>query len=237
MPNLASELLEALEDEQDVDSVFEKVIEIGKSLGFEYCAYGLQDPVPLSRPKILVRNNYPEEWHRRYLECMYHNIDPTVMHARRSLYPLVWSDEIFHDSREFWEEARSFGLEYGWVKGIFGPNGIRGMLALARSGDPITQAELKSKEYIMHYLVTVVHEVLANKLSPMLLEKDKKFLTDREIEILKWSADGKTSGEISEILVISVDTVNFHVKNSLAKLNVPNKTAAVVRAAMLGLLN
>jgi LuxR family transcriptional regulator len=36
--------------------------------------------------------------------------------------------------------------------------------------------------------------------------------------------------------VISVDTVNFHVKNAVMKLKTTNKTAAVVRAAMLGLL-
>ncbi|MBF3912595.1 LuxR family transcriptional regulator, partial [Burkholderia pseudomallei] len=32
-------------------------------------------------------------------------------------------------------------------------------------------------------------------------------------------------------------TVNFHVKNAILKLRTANKTAAVVRAAMLGLLS
>ncbi len=62
-------------------------------------------------------------------------------------------------------------------------------------------------------------------------------LTGREIEVLRWSASGKTSSEISEILVISVNTVNFHVKNAILKLKTANKTAAVARATMLGLLN
>jgi LuxR family transcriptional regulator len=31
--------------------------------------------------------------------------------------------------------------------------------------------------------------------------------------------------------------VEFHIKNSVAKLQAPNKTAAVVRAALLGLLS
>jgi len=62
-------------------------------------------------------------------------------------------------------------------------------------------------------------------------------LTAREVEVLKWTADGKTSGEVSEILCVSENTVNFHVKNAVAKLRTANKTAAVVKAAMLGLLN
>ncbi len=35
----------------------------------------------------------------------------------------------------------------------------------------------------------------------------------REKEILKWTAEGKTSAEIAMILSISENTVNFHQKN------------------------
>ncbi|HSK41898.1 MAG TPA: helix-turn-helix transcriptional regulator [Arenibaculum sp.] len=64
-----------------------------------------------------------------------------------------------------------------------------------------------------------------------------KKLTNREIEVLKWASYGKTSREISEILIISVNTVNFHVKNAMMKLETANKTATVARASMLGLLS
>jgi len=62
-------------------------------------------------------------------------------------------------------------------------------------------------------------------------------LTEREIEILKWSSYGKTSREVSEILCISTNTVNFHIKNAMTKLQTANKTATVARASTLGLLN
>lgn len=61
-------------------------------------------------------------------------------------------------------------------------------------------------------------------------------LTAREVEVLRWTADGKTSGEIADIMNITEHTVNFHIKNSLVKLDASNKTAAVVKAAMTGLL-
>jgi LuxR family transcriptional regulator len=61
-------------------------------------------------------------------------------------------------------------------------------------------------------------------------------LSPREIEVLKWTGDGKTSSEISDIIHISERTVNFHIGNAITKLNTPNKTAAVIRAAMLGIL-
>ncbi|MEW7980957.1 MAG: helix-turn-helix transcriptional regulator [Candidatus Sedimenticola endophacoides] len=61
-------------------------------------------------------------------------------------------------------------------------------------------------------------------------------LTEREIMVLRWTAEGKTSGEISSILDITERTVNFHIANAMVKLNAVNKTAAVIRAAMVGLL-
>jgi NADP-dependent 3-hydroxy acid dehydrogenase YdfG len=61
-------------------------------------------------------------------------------------------------------------------------------------------------------------------------------LSPREREVLEWTACGKTAEEISCILGLSVSAINFHVRSLLAKLQCCNKTAAVARAALLGLL-
>ena len=71
-----------------------------------------------------------------------------------------------------------------------------------------------------------------------LAQQDKvATLTDRELEVLRWSADGKTAAEISMILPISLNTVNFHLKNVMKKLSTPNKAAAVLYATVNGLLD
>jgi len=62
-------------------------------------------------------------------------------------------------------------------------------------------------------------------------------LTRREVEVLKWTADGKSAQEIADILNVTKHVVDFHIKNAIYKLKTANKTAAVVKAAMLGLLN
>ncbi|AWG45906.1 hypothetical protein AM586_28055 [Massilia sp. WG5] len=69
-----------------------------------------------------------------------------------------------------------------------------------------------------------------------LLPESIVVLTAREKEVLKWTADGKTSEEAAGILNISVNTVNFHIKQTLTKLNAVNKTQAVVKALILKLL-
>lgn len=59
-------------------------------------------------------------------------------------------------------------------------------------------------------------------------------LTRREIQCLKWAAAGKTDGEVSEIVGISLPTVRFHITNAARKLGVPGRSQAVHRAATLG---
>ncbi len=61
-------------------------------------------------------------------------------------------------------------------------------------------------------------------------------LTDREKEALLWAAQGKTSEDTADILGISRQTVETHIKSCLSKLDVANRTQAVVRAMFLGLI-
>lgn len=56
-------------------------------------------------------------------------------------------------------------------------------------------------------------------------------LSEREIEALTWSARGKNSTEIAEILSLSKRTVDFHINNACVKLDVATRTQAVIKAA------
>jgi LuxR family maltose regulon positive regulatory protein len=60
-------------------------------------------------------------------------------------------------------------------------------------------------------------------------------LSDREIAVLKLLADGLTYGEVAERLIVSLNTVRFHVKSIYGKLGVDNKTAALDAARKLQL--
>ncbi len=61
-------------------------------------------------------------------------------------------------------------------------------------------------------------------------------LTERELDVLKWIAEGKTTWEIAIILGVSQSTINFHILNTKEKLNVTNRVQAIVKAIYLGLL-
>ena len=62
-------------------------------------------------------------------------------------------------------------------------------------------------------------------------------LTDRELDVLKLLTQRQTTREIAQQLFISPHTVNFHLKNIYAKLNVHGRRQAEKRAQKLGLIS
>ena len=237
MQSFAENLLVALDRAPDEDVVFQALLRAAQALGFDHCAYGLRLAVPVSNPKILTLNNYSESWQRRYQEAGYLAVDPSVRLGHLSQQPLIWTEEMFADTPQFWEEARGHGLCVGWAQSSRDGFGVGGMLTLSRGGEAFSPTELREKESKMRWLVQAAHLSLSRLMQARYVPPQEEPLTAREIEVLKWTADGKTAADIGDILSISVPTVNFHIKNAIYKLRAANKTAAVVQALMRGLLH
>lgn len=208
---------------------FEACVSVVRDLGFEYCCYAMKLPLRIAQPKVVILNNYPAEWQHHCDGKKYLEIDPTLQHG-------IWSDEIFARTAELWQEARSFGLRAGWLQSSRDANGLQGLLTVARSSEPLSDSEMQDKTPKLSWLARIMHSTMSQCLMPKFIPDFEVKLSKREAEILGWTAEGKTSSEVAYILNISERTVNFHVNNAILKLNAPNKCAATVRAAVLGLL-
>ncbi|WP_164218327.1 response regulator transcription factor [Virgibacillus sp. YIM 98842] len=68
----------------------------------------------------------------------------------------------------------------------------------------------------------------------MEVQKPLHILTKRECQILQLLADGKSNRAVAETLYISEKTVKNHVSNILQKMNVKDRTQAVVSAIRKG---
>jgi len=60
-------------------------------------------------------------------------------------------------------------------------------------------------------------------------------LTEREREVLDLLAQGRTNADIARVFVLSAKTVRNHVSNILTKLQVADRTQAIIRAREAGL--
>lgn len=81
-------------------------------------------------------------------------------------------------------------------------------------------------------LPKLMHAVTASHQPETLFEP----LTDRELEVLRAAARGLTNKAIGVLLNISDRTVQGHLRRIFEKLNVANRTEAVVKASQLNLL-
>ena len=85
----------------------------------------------------------------------------------------------------------------------------------------------------VHAGETCVPVHIANRLAKRISDKS---LSEREIDVLKLLAQGKSNKEIGSALFISGGTVKSHVKSIFAKLNVNSRAEAVANAAHSGLI-
>lgn len=228
----ADELLREIESVDNEHVLFATVQRAAAELGFDYCAYGMRMPVPVTNPRTIMLNNYPKGWQEHYAHRKYLEIDPTILIGRQCQQPIIWNDEVFAKTPELWRDARDAGLRVGWAKSVLEAQSVGGMLTLARADEPLTTKELAAKEHRMRWLANTAHQgfrriVAARWTIP---------LSPREKEVLRWAADGKTFSETSEIMDISVATVKFHTRNASEKLGTINRTATVARAVVMGLL-
>jgi len=109
-------------------------------------------------------------------------------------------------------------------------SGMRGAVSLSGASSSFSRSEVAE----IFYLAAHVYGHLAHVRS--LDSRISDTLTDREIDCLNWTAAGKTSAEIADILTLSEHTVNHYLNRATKKLDTVNRTQAVAKALRVGLI-
>ena len=217
---------------QDVYSELQRQTQL---LEFDYFSLCVRHPVPFTRPKLSVETSYPQAWMQHYQAENYFAIDPVLKAENFIQGHLPWNDKLFRDATVLWYAARDHGLRKGISQCLMLPNHAMGFLSVSRTslfGKMMSDDEIELR---LQTLVQLSLLALTRLEDQMVLAPEMKF-SKREREILKWTAEGKTSAEIAMILSISENTVNFHQKNMQKKFNAPNKTQIACYAAATGMI-
>lgn len=220
---------------QKIETAYEISLNLVKNLGFNFCAFSITSQTRGIHRHTINLNNYPTEWNTKYEQEHFSEVDPILAHCNHSELPILWQEEVFSKTPMLWQAQKKQGLHYGWSQSVHDQNGLCSILSLARSHYPITTHDLyKNLGYAM-FISRHLHQLVAKDL-PAPSKPGTVHLSSREIEVLKYSADGKTAGEIAIILSLSESTVQFHIRGAIRKLGVNNKIAAVIRAARVGVI-
>lgn len=177
------------------------------------------------------RSDWPIEYLREWVEKDYVIHDPITHLALRTSDPFDWSDAYEQGSsfgKKILERAKDFGLESGLsipIRTNYLPLGVVS----------IGYEEKFSDEALEHIELAATHAYT----HAQSLENGTKGpvpvpLTKRELEVLTFTAAGKTTWEISVILDVSDTTIKSHVRNIITKMETTNKTHAVIKGVQSG---
>lgn len=214
---------------------FSGIADVVREAGFEYCSIGIRRPGIDEQQEEVWWSTYPDRWQRYYVARDFLKLDPVINGALGSHLPVVWNSRRVANEHAFWEAATGHGVCHGWTLGLRGARGEMAVVSLARSAEAVSEAELERDEARWLWLSHTAVDALTRQASPDAAIAAR--LSAREREILRWALAGKTSTETGAILGISARTVNFHVAEILQKLNVVNRTQAVAKALILGIID
>lgn len=178
-----------------------------------------------------IYSTYDPAWIQRYEQERYHLIDPVVDQSLSGTLPVDWTELPKTDriTRNFFGEAMEFGVRQNGIS-IPIRDQVHGKGVLTLNSDLRVHEWRKYKKSIVAdaiYLGCLIHTDLIAAAEP---PQRNPVISRREKEVLKWAAIGKTAWETAQIMNVSNSTVNHHLYNACAKLNVSNKTHAVAKA-------
>jgi LuxR family transcriptional regulator, quorum-sensing system regulator SolR len=227
----------ALHSAESYLEVFGEVVKVAGAFEFQYCAYVIQAPIPISRPTTEIFSNCPA-WRSEQAAQVHAAVDSILQLALAGSERIVWDDGMAAgDLADCWDLIRSTGFRYGWAMPCRDHRGAVGLLAFGRSDRPISDHELDAKCADFAWITQQIHVAMAERWLPPHVPELQASITPREQEVLRWAAEGKTSCETAQIMNLSERTVNFHINNAVSKLGATNRIQAAVKAAMLGKLS
>ncbi len=233
------DLIAALGSAMSQDEVAKHLQRYVNSLGFNHCTYDLM-LAPTGQQQTHF-TNFPQDFVDHYIANRYARFDLMANYAATTLLPFSWTDVIQKlnpgkDHYAIRNEATEFGLRNVAMVPIHGPANTKAYLALANNMNPKEFEVLFSEwKHVLQIIAAHLHERILDFNSSR--ESNLRgLLTARELEILTWSASGKSYPVTAQILEIKESTVKDHLKNIFSKLGVGSKEQAIAKAVEYGLI-
>lgn len=196
------------------------------SHGFEYFGLAeiLGDDDGINLKHVHALHNFSNSWFGETTDMIIGNDDPVILHLQKSSVPC------------------SLDLA-SKPSAVFGASGSASVLVVPlhaatgkRYGLVLFGGEAKVEHQILAVIALEAAMIFQRYFEVILSLESISGLSDREIQIVRWTSEGKTSAEIAIILGLSEHTVNSYIAAVLRKLHVVNRAQMVASALRSGLI-
>jgi DNA-binding CsgD family transcriptional regulator len=217
-----------------------EVVRAAQRLGFDtVSAMTVVDHAPGSTEFIVV-DNTPAGFKAIFDNPTSQQRDPVMRHCREKSAPIVWTQDTYvgRNAGELYEEQQVFGYRNGIAMALHLPDQHHFFLGVDRHSDlPADPQQVQRLISDVQLLTVYALDVAMRVLVPKSLQPERPGLTPREVEVLRWTMEGKTAWEVGKILNITERTAVLHIGNAMRKLECPSKHLAVLKALRLGLIH
>ena len=185
--------------------------------------------------------NYPQDWRERYERKLYIHYDPVVAVGRRSRLPYFWNNTGFISpyrkaQQKVFHEAGAYGINTGYSIPIAGNIGELGLFSVAARNEKKLLEAMNGAAHLIYVLGLQLHDHVLSLGSEEQDTAPAVDLSARELECLKWAAEGLTTEQIADRMAISSATVNYHFNKIVPKFDAANRHHAAIKAVRLGLI-
>lgn len=185
------------------NEVFLKFVLLANILGYEHVAYGLEMPTSLAEPSFSLFNNYTADWQQKFVERRASHHGSRVAYHKRTR-PTAEHEKKYNWQRDDFErEARENRIKPEWLEQSKGEGGTIAFVAMA--GRKTTCAAGFNQR--VRILIDQTNERMRGLLLTKYLPQAYIKLSDVERTYLIWVLDGKTTGEIAEIMSLTKPAV------------------------------
>lgn len=224
--------IHSIQTQTEKSQILEVILGAISGYGFErFIVSGLPDRGLDVRPFVLL-SGWPEEWYNRYTGEGYVHMDPVARHCFSTTLPFDWGQVPYDPvsdlpAKRVMEEAHDFGMDDGLCVPVHMEGGMQGVVSLigpTKHLDSQRRLELHMLSLYAHGRLRFLNSTAEDAVAK------RRAITQREAEVLKWVASGKTASDIAAITGLTERTVNQHCENARKKLGTANRIHTVVEA-------
>lgn len=217
-----------------------RLVKFAQRMGFERVSAALAIDRPGDKPFFEMVGNTPQafrEASRNHDDALR---DPVFRRMRSTQLPFLYDQGLYvrEGAGDLWEVQAEFGYRTGISMAMHMPAGRHFLLGVDRrealpADDAACTRLMADLQLLAAFAQETAVRVLGPEAEPLACVPR---LTAREREVLQWTREGKSSWAVGEILGLSENTVNFHLRNAMKKLDASSKHVAILRAITLGIL-
>jgi len=230
-----------ISDSSDVETLRSRLSNFSGEMEFDYVSVTMviDSVMPNGRPSFSTLSNAPDAYDSVYQDQASSLRDPVLKRLKVLSVPFTYSQKTYaaEGAGDLWEEQAPYGFKSGIAVALHLPNSRHFLLGVDRDADlPTDVARLTRLMADLQLLAVHAQAASERLLSPAVGTSAPPQLNEREIEILKWTMEGKSAWTVGQLLSISHHTVNFHLRSVFKKLGASSKHQAVLKAISFGLL-